>query len=115
VRAQIGEDWDVPRETEPAAVTIVIEGSEWSLEDAAEFARRIRRYLGASSSQVMHAATSLAERLDHFVEIGGVGIGGSLDLTLNEAKVASAVLDEWRQSSTRPDAVDTLYRLLAAP
>jgi hypothetical protein len=116
VRAQIGEDSDVPRETEPAAGTIVIEGSEWSLEDATEFARRIRRYLGASSSQVvMHAATSLAERLDHFVEIGGVGIGGSLDLTLNEAKVASAVLDEWRQSSTRPDAVDTLYRLLAAP
>jgi hypothetical protein len=103
----------VAEETQP---TVVIEESAWSLEDAAEFARRIRRYLGASASPVvMHAATSLAERLDYFVEIGGVGTSGSLDLTLNEAKVAVAVLDEWRQSRTRPEAVDVLYRLLAAP
>jgi hypothetical protein len=101
---------------EPVAPTVAIEGSEWSLEDAMEFARRIRRYPGGSASPVVtHAATSLAERLDHFVEIGGVGIGGSLDLTVNEAKVASAVLDEWRQSGAKPDAPDTLYRLLAAP
>jgi hypothetical protein len=97
--------------TEGTQHIVVIEGTVWSPIDAAELARRIRHYVG-DTHDLMHAATSLAETVEHHVEQGG---GDPVVLTVDEKKVAYAVLNEWRQFGTIPDAVDELFRLLAAP
>jgi hypothetical protein len=90
---------------------VVIEGTDWSSVDAAELARHVRQYV-ADDRPEMRAATRLAETIEERVEAGG---GEAIVLTAEQKHVAYAVLNEWRRFLTIPDAVDSLYRLLAAP
>jgi hypothetical protein len=88
-------------------MSVGVEGVPFDVEDAREFGERTRRYQHPTA---LAGAASLAAQLEERVEQGG---GDLLPLTNEEKIAASAVLGEWRQSSGRPDAVDTLYRLLA--
>ena len=97
--------------TEGTHHVVVIEGTDWSAVDAAELARHIRHYIGDDRPE-MRTAKTLAESIEQRVEAGG---GDPIVLSADEKKVAFAVLNEWRQFLTIPDAVNTLYRLLAAP
>jgi hypothetical protein len=53
--------------------------------------------------------TALAVKVEQRVDEDG----GDVKLTEEEMAAASAVLDEWLQSSAAPEAARTLYRLLA--
>jgi len=96
--------------TEGAHHDVVIEGTVWHPIEAAELARHIRRYVG-DDHDLLHAATSLAERIGHQVESGH---GDPIVLSEDERKVVYAVVNEWRQYLDIPDAVDPLYQLLHA-
>jgi hypothetical protein len=96
--------------TEGTHHVVVIEGTDWSSVDAAELARHIRHYVGDDRPE-LRAATSLADEIEERVQAGS---GTPIVLTVEQKKVAYAVLNEWRQFLTIPDAVNTLYRELAA-
>jgi hypothetical protein len=89
--------------------TVRIEGIEFDLDAAAEFAERARRQTTSPRSQRMTAWITIAAQIDQRIEDGG---GDLLPLTENERTAAIAVLDEWqRDRAARPSAVDELYRL----
>jgi hypothetical protein len=109
----------------PIVATVRIEGVAFSLDEAAELARRTRQHVGADpearfrdrltggvgTSPAFTSGTALAVQVEQRVHEGG---GDLLGLTAREREAASAVLDEWLQSREAPDAVRTLYRVLGS-
>jgi hypothetical protein len=88
---------------------IRIAGVEFTLDDAEEFARRIRLYSTDETFGGLTPGQALAAQIDQRVYEGG----GAVTMTDTEAQAAAAVLDEWRRNSGAPDAVTTLYYALA--
>lgn len=89
---------------------IRVAGVEFTLDDAKEFARRIRLYSTGETFGGLTPGRALAAQIDQRIYEGG----GDVTLTDTEAQAAAAVLDEWRQTSGPPDAVTTLYYALAS-
>jgi hypothetical protein len=91
-------------------MTVRVEGVEFALDDAREFARRATLYSGGATRTTPTPGSALVVLLNHRIDEGG----GSVTLTDEEARAAVAVLDEWRQKRERPDAVDALHAVLIA-
>jgi hypothetical protein len=87
--------------------TVRIEGVAFEPDDAAEFAERTRRYVGAMPV-ALSPGIALAVQIEQRIAEGG----GDVTLTEEEKRAALAVVDEWRQSRAAPDAVRELHRLL---
>jgi len=88
---------------------IRIAAVEFTLDDAKEFARRIRVYSTGETFGGLTPGRALAAQIDQRIYEGG----GEVTLTETEAQAAAAVLDEWRQNSGALEAVTALYYVLS--
>jgi hypothetical protein len=97
------------RSIAPTVATVRIEGIAFELDDAAELARRARRYSTGASLPGLTPGSALAVQVETRVATGG----GDVTLNDEEKLAAFAVVDEWRQSEAAPAAVRQLYLALA--
>jgi hypothetical protein len=88
---------------------IRIAAVEFMLDDAKEFARRIRLNSTGETFGGLTPGRALAAQIDQRIYEGG----GEVALTETEAGVAAAVLDEWRLEPNAPESALALYYALA--
>jgi hypothetical protein len=88
---------------------IRIGGVEFTLDDAGEFARRIRRYSTGETLAGLTPGRALAAQIDQRIYEGG----GDVILTGAEMQAAAAVTAEWRSEPGAPKAATALHDVLA--
>ena len=88
--------------------TVRIQGVPFELDDAGEFAKRLKRASYGASKAGLSPAQALAIEIDEAVNAGG----GEVPISDDAGPIAGRLLDEWGRIA--PDSAKQLRYLLAS-